>query len=307
MAGARKLRLLLEAHSLAKFSLNRTTLIGMTIIVMTVILLFPISLPINVSSYVENIYNKVGSKPAGTYAIVMLGVGPVHMFDGSSFPAIMAIIQQFFNQHYKVIFVSNTYPEGPIYARLATGGNGYGEPQTISKLIDVKGAVYGVDYVILPFIGGSETGLSLFLADTWAAAPTDYFGTQAADLPIMADLHNAANVGMYLSATISVTGLQADMRQAYGKWSLPVVIACPDASGPTARPYVLSGQAIGVIYGARYSAEYEKLSGKTGQGTATMGQFSIAVFMYVILVVGFNIFNPYKKQIGAVGSSQGLK
>lgn len=268
---------------MVRFALNRPLLVIATVILMGWILIFPVSLPLTVSPSVQAIYDALEDYPDDTIVYVNLLAATVHMYDGSGFPCMIAMWQHFFNRGYKVLFatVGSTHAEGPIYAQIAT-----------NSILNLRGAVYGEDYVIFPLAAGGEAAQASFLDSVHSAYPNDYYNTPTSTIPMMATILTGNDFDLVMSCGYGVETMQGEIRQAHDKYGLPIVFAVPDSFAPALSPYVEAGEAIGVLAGSQMGAEYETLVGKPGQGLATLGQFASAVLGYIILVVVTNIVSP---------------
>jgi hypothetical protein len=232
---------------------------------------------------VQAIYDALEDYPDDTIVYVNLLAATVHMYDGSGFPCMIAMWQHFFNRGYKVLFatVGSTHAEGPIYAQIAT-----------NSILNLRGAVYGEDYVIFPLAAGGEAAQASFLDDVWGTYPNDYYLTSVDTIPMMANIKSGNDFDLVMCCGYGVETMQGEIRQSHDKYGLDIVFAVPDSFAPALSPYVEAGQAIGVLAGSQMGAEYETLVGKPGQGLATLGQFASAVVGYIIIVIITNIVSP---------------
>lgn len=273
---------------MVRFSLNRPLLVIATIILMGWILIYPVSLPLTIGPSTQRIYDAIETYPEGSVVYVNLLAATVHMYDGSGFPCMIAMWQHFFDRGFKIVFatVGSTHAEGPIYAQIAT-----------NSIINLRGAVYGEDFVIYPLAAGGEAAQASFLDDVWGTYPNDYYNTATSTIPMMANIKTGNDFDFVLACGYSIETMQGEIRQSHDKYGLPIVFAVPDSFAPGLSPYVEAGEAIGVLAGSQMGAEYETLIGKPGQGLATLGQFASAVLGYIIIVVITNIVSPLGKGV----------
>jgi hypothetical protein len=267
--------------------LDRKIFYAILLGIMTLVLLFPVPIPLNISDDVQATYDALETTlNPGDVVYVNMGCNPTHWFDGSGFPPIVAVVNHLFALECDVIFVSAFgRPQSPEYvARLMR--------KDLGLIKGIDALVYGEDYVSLPSVAGGEAGLIAWLNDIWTVTPNDYYATPMSDLPMMADVRSIQDIDFVVVFGYSVQDPESMMRQVQAKYGIPVLIVVPDSFAPGLRPYVTSGQAIGMLHGARKGAEYELLVGKAGQGLASMGQFTLCVAFYLILVIIANVTSP---------------
>lgn len=260
----------------------------------SLILIFPLPLPIVVSDTVQNIYNFVEKLPAGT--VTYVNIGSIDWFDGVVFPPLVAEVNQLFEIHAHIIFVN-------------LGGNGYGAYaqyaaricNPASGITNLRGAVYGQDFVILPNVGGGEAGTIAWVHDIWGTTPNDYAGTPLSALPMMANVHTGADIGFVVTTGTLVEDMRSDIRQVQNKYGMPLLMVTNDAFAPGLQPFVSSKQAIGVLHGSEQGAELETLVGVPGQGLASVGQTTIFVILFIAVTAVGLVTAPRKKMDKKMG------
>lgn len=158
-----------------------------------------------------------------------------------------------------------------------------------AKVMEDQGGdmVYGIDYVQLPYLPGRDAALVRFLEDVHATVPVDAFGTPLSELPLMDDLHSYEDIAVwvcphwgfpsivrYVAGERGVTSIQYAHGHSFLIYSVYRAIY-PD----------LVFQTNGFLGGA----QYEKLMGISGLGTATIDSYSLGSIAFIVLVVLGNI------------------
>jgi hypothetical protein len=152
---------------------------------------------------------------------------------------------------------------------------------------------YGVDYVNLGFIAGSETGMAGFVKDIQATISADARGTPLSQLPIMNDVKNI-NSFKYLAFTTS-TSQDMYVRQFSGK-GVPIIGCIQSLYFSVMQVYTSSGQIVGFLNGLRGSAEYEVMIRELGVGAISMDQASITHWFAVLLLIMGNITSYFVRK-----------
>jgi hypothetical protein len=277
--------------------ISRPVLNTIFVAAMVLVLIFTIPLPVIVSPTVQAVYDYINKVPDGSIVWVNACCEPAHWFDGAGFPVIAAVVNQLFEKHFKIVFgsVGATFISAPLFVqRLLDPANG---------VINLRGEVYGTDYVILPTVLGASGGAVVFYSDIWRSTPQDFFGTYLSALPLMANVQTADAFKLEIIWDYGSTGVQTDVAQLHGKYGTPMIIACADALAPGFYPYVASKQAVGMVYGASMGAQYEKLVVKPGQGLASLGQANVEIILFILLMVGANLSILKEKEITEGGKN----
>ncbi len=246
----------------------------------------PLGLPAPMSEATVNAYNVlVALKPNDIICITFDYAG------GSAaelYPQNVVILKHALSLNLRVVAVSFTVG-GPDLADLCFAEAGWG-----SK-------TYGVDYVNLGFIAGSETGMSSFVKDVQATVAADFKGTPIGQIPLMNDVKNI-NSFKYLAFTTS-TSQDMYVRQFSGK-GVPIIGCIQSLYFSVMQVYVGSGQIVGFLNGLRGSAEYEIMIKQLGVGAISMDQASITHWYAVgILIIGNIAFYLTRKTRQSKGGS----
>jgi hypothetical protein len=259
----------------------------LTVAILALVLIFPIPLPIGVSSSVQQVYDRFEAFPDGSVLYCNIVAASAAIMDASSFPPLVALVQHAFDKNMKVVFCSQAShtPESALYVDWILTHPVIG--------VNPRGAVYGVDYVYFLAIR-SEAGMMSWLEDIRATTPYDYWNTPLDDLPIMDNINDGYDFDLGISAGFIQ---DQDMIITQAIYGVPIFFAVIDAYGPSTQQFVLSGQAEGALWGARRAAEYEMLLGKTsGQGLATLGQATVICAVFMAIIVYSNIAHPMERK-----------
>jgi hypothetical protein len=173
--------------------------------------------------------------------------------------------------------------------------------EMVIKKVDPEGNYgyeYGVDYVNLGSVGGSQAALAGFVSDPWGIYPTDQRGTPVDDMPIMQLLTTGTDIDAIVFAGTSHAMWIGQLTQQH---PIPLM-GCVDAGEATeVIPYVQSGQVVGLLNDMRGGAEYEVLTGVPGEAIKTTDPLSTIQLGQAALLVVTNIlyFMSKGKEEGA--------
>ena len=152
------------------------------------------------------------------------------------------------------------------------------------------GVEYGVDWIELGWIPGSETGMAALATDIWGQAPRDYIENQPMSAhPMMEDIRTAEDVDLVISIETGTPGLPEWLRQWNTPFGIPFIVGCIGVSVPGMAPYLASGQLSALMPGLTASGEFEILIGRPGLGVAGLDAVSMSHLLVVLLVLIGNI------------------
>jgi hypothetical protein len=159
--------------------------------------------------------------------------------------------------------------------------------------------VYGVDWVITPYIPGEEPAMAAVAADIWKACNgRDFYGTPFEQLPIMANIHSFRDVHLTTFKAYSGTHIEMFIRQ----WTSA---AYPNVKGVASHAYEDLAYAygkyiLGTLSGARGAAEYEYYLGFPGEERAKIEARNTEAFLlFACIVVGAIYVNMQKRRAAA--------
>jgi len=218
---------------------------------------YPITFPIAVTDPVQRAYGIIQSLNQGDLAIMAPD------FSAASYTAVgasgIAMIEHMMKRGAGIVFVSSFIADSVAMAlRMQTGAK-----------IDSQ-YKYGVDYVNLGYIPGSEAFVNALALDFRANVKTDVRGTPIGDIPLMSKVKTAKDFKVVICLS------SADAIQWWAKhWALQLgtkVIA--GMSGGTvnlALPYYPGRGVDAYINDVVGGGQYEFLLGIPGQATIALG------------------------------------
>jgi len=170
-------------------------------------------------------------------------------------------------------------------------------PLVFDILLDVMGDIdskygieYGVDWIELGWIPGSETGMSAFANDIWGQTPRDYLEDRPlSEYPIMENIRVAEDIDLVISIETGTPGLPEWLRQWNDPYGVPFIVGCIGVSVPGMAPYLASGQLSALLPGLTASGEYEIMIGRPGLAVAGLDAVSMSHLLVVALVLIGNI------------------
>jgi hypothetical protein len=240
-------------------------------------LLFPLKLPIAVSSPAQRYYQAIEGIPDGS-TIVLSGD-----FDPASAPELMpmlnSVVRHLFKKNVKIIALQ-LWPGGP---PLVDG--------VLHRQGDAAGKKYGVDYVNLGYKSGNEVVMLAFGASFSRTFPNDYSGTPVNTLPLMQKTDTFDGTKMLVNISAGYPGTKEWVQQAQGRYHITMVSGSTAVQAPELYPYLQSGQILGLLGGMAGAAEYEVSTGVPGPATKGMdAQSSAHVFIMFLILLGNAIY-----------------
>ena len=152
------------------------------------------------------------------------------------------------------------------------------------------GVEYGVDWIELGWIPGSETGMAALATDIWGQAPRDYIESQPMTAyPMMEEIRTAEDVDLVITIETGTPGLPEWLRQWNTPFGVPFIVGCIGVSVPGMAPYLASGQLSALMPGLTASGEFEILINRPGLAVAGLDAVSMSHLLVVLLVLIGNI------------------
>jgi hypothetical protein len=155
--------------------------------------------------------------------------------------------------------------------------------------LNAKGYRYGVDYVILGWLGGGEAAVRNWAIDIWKQKSYDYSGTPLSQLPLMSNVHSAPDFNFWVIYSKQSTDVDLLLRTIQTFYGLTPVCCCPASDAGSYLIYVNSRQIQELLFGPELAAEYEKMLNMPGFGLKTIDALSIMVLMSIFFLVLCNI------------------
>ena len=239
-------------------------------------LLFPVGLPIKISSEVRGVYDYIEGLPEGSVFLLSLDFDPASKPE--LYPQAIAILRHAFKKNLRVVAMT-----------LWVSGTGLAD-QILSQTAKEAGKENGKDYV---FLGWSPGGSAVILnmgQDLYNAFPADYGGKATKGLPVLAGVQNLRDVTYAVSLGAGNPGVEAWYVFGKDKYKFELGGGCTGVIAPGLYPLLRSGQINGLIGGLRGAAEYETLIGQKGKAVAGMDAQSATHLAIIVLVAICNIF-----------------
>ena len=237
-------------------------------------LIWPLNLPLSVSSNSKAIYDKIESLPDSSAVLICFDFDPTSIPECQ--PMAIALCRHVMKRGLPLIVYTNYPPTPPIADRILT---------ELGKEYNRK---YGTDYVNLGFKTGNDV-LLLTLGSSWTAPfPQDHRGFNTDTMTIfkrypnykkhsfMVDIAHGATVDFFINI-------------GHSQFGVPMACGVTAVSIPQYKAYIQSGQLVGMLGGLKGAAEYEKLVGAPGKATIGMDAQSMAHLVIVGFVLLGNI------------------
>jgi len=258
---------------------------GIFLLLQIIPLIYPMNIPIGVSTSTQQFYDYMYSLPEGS---VVLWQSQLIMFNyGDLAPLSAATLKLLWNSpnHLKTIIIFQD-PSAPIVWD--------NMKKTYGLTTLPPGRTYGVDYVEMGYYVGGELGWARVCDEFQAVYPTDRFGVKDSTLPIVANIKSAKDWAMVIT-TNSWSGLTDYMvRHAYGRYNLPTMIL-PSGMGAVGAMAYYPRVSPAFPIGAGAGAMLEKLQGYSSLGTYFGSAFSLMSFYTVVLCL-INIVSDYMER-----------
>ncbi|MDP2871736.1 MAG: hypothetical protein Q8P31_04280 [Bacillota bacterium] len=256
-------------------NIDRRVIYILLILATLVPLVRPIGLPFSVSEATKKFYAAVEQVPAGETILMAIdysvGGGPdIH-------PQGQAVFRHAMARGLKVVFVAFV-TEGTEFAN-----------QIIAEGEKMAGKTYGVDFVNLGYVPGSEVAISAFAQDVLKVYPKDVRGNVTADLPIMQGIATVADFVLVTEFATGIPGPSEWIKQVGTRYNVPLAIGVVTVMGPQTTPYYQAGQLVGLLSGLKSAAEYEVAMKAPGLATAAMDAQSIDHIVIVLFIILGNI------------------
>jgi len=237
-------------------------------------LLFPLGFPIRVSPEVKKIYDHVESLPAGTLVLLSFDFEPGGKPE--LYPMAIALLRHAFQRNLKVLGVT-LWPAGAGLAEAA-----------LAQVAREQGKARGKDFVFLGYAPGEANAVISMGQDFRAAFPTDYAGTEIAEIPLLMNVRSLRDIPYVLSLSVGFPGIETWYVYGKEKYGFELGGGCTAVSAPRFYPLLNTGQINGLLGGLRGAAEYELLIGTQGKAIAGMGAQSATHFLIIFLIVVCN-------------------
>lgn len=236
-------------------------------------LIYPLGLPIQVSTSTKKTYDTIQNLPKDSIVVLYVEYqsgnwpecGPIetsYLYHLAQRPVRIAIVS------------SNTEAAELTRTR-------------VLPVINWGDKKYGIDWVYLGYLPGQETGMKSFADDVWGTLHTDFYGASFESLPMMADLKSAKDINLL----VYINSLYADpaIRQFNTPFGTKILLGTQIGNTITQSPYLASGQAAGIVLGLRGAAEYDILIGLKADVVIAMDSLTLSHIVAIAAIVVGNI------------------
>ncbi|OGD45548.1 hypothetical protein A3K69_08285 [Candidatus Bathyarchaeota archaeon RBG_16_57_9] len=267
-------------------NIPREVLYGILLVVFVIPMLFPLGLPVPISANVRKWYATIDALPPGS--VVMMDFG----YSGGGEPELGPMAVAVYNHLFK--------KEGIKVISMSTSIEG---PQLWDKAIaEIRpeqsyGAQYGVDYINIGYIAGTETAMAAVGKDLRATTSTDYKGNPLSQYPIMDGIVDATSFDLLIVYTTGGDQSEGWVRQWYTVYGTPYLCSVLAMMIPTMLPYQNAGQIVAVTSGAM-AGQMELLVNVPARGIKSADVITLTHLLCVVYVAIGNIAYFAKKAQG---------
>ena len=227
-------------------NIPREVLYGILIVVFVVPMVYPMGLPIKITANVEEWYQVIDALPSGS--VVMIDFGYSGGGEPELGPMAVAVYHHLFKKGGMKLITMSTSIEGPLLWDKAMAEI---RPERY-------GAQYGVDYIHIGFITGTETAMAAVGKDLRATTSTDYKGTTLDQYTIMDGIVDATSFDLLICYTTGGDQSEGWVRQWYTVYGTRYLCSVLAMMVPTMLPYKNAGQIVALTSGAQ-AGEMESL------------------------------------------------
>jgi hypothetical protein len=245
------------------------------LVVYIIPVLTPIGAPFQMSDITIEMYNYIENMPE--QSIVVIGGSAVFAFDLESSAALIACLKQMARNNLRIVnapFGVEAVQFEKYCVDASRVDERFGGPWK-----------YGRDWVQLPYMPGYTAAIVAFLDDVHSAVATDVFGTPLSELPLMNDLRNYEDIALWICPHWS---FDLVVRFATGEKGIPAMYFAQAAAYAGYSPYMMAYPGmVWMTNGFLGGAQYEKLEGISGLGSAAIDAYAILSAVYLgFLILG---------------------
>jgi len=251
----------------------REVLYVILLIVFIIPMINPIGLPVPVSAAVKKWHDTIEALPVGS--AIMIDFGYSGGGEPELGPLAVAVYHHIFRKGGLKPITMSTSLEGTLLW-----------DKVIAEVKPEQyGRKYGVDYIHIGYISGTETAMAAVGKDLRATTNTDYKGNSLDQFPIMQGIKDASSFKLLICYTTGGDQSEGWVRQWYTPYKVPYLCAVIAMMVPTMLPYQKAGQIVSLLAGAQ-AGEMELLIKMPGRGIKSADVITlthILVFAFIIL------------------------
>ena len=239
-------------------------------------LLYPVGLPIKISSEVRGVYDHIESLPERSVFFMSFDFDPASKPE--LHPQAIALLRHAFRKNLRVVTMT-----------LWVTGTGLAE-QIVTQVAKEMGKENGKDYVFLGWSPGNTAVIINLGQNLYNTFPSDYGGKPTKGLPVLDGVQSLKDVTYMVSLGAGNPGVEAWYVFGKDKYKFEMGGGCTGVMAPGLYPLLRSGQINGLIGGLRGAAEYESLIDQKGKAVAGMDAQSATHVAIIVLVIICNLF-----------------
>lgn len=239
-------------------------------------LLYPVGLPIKISSEVRGVYDHIESLPERSVFFMSFDFDPASKPE--LHPQAIALLRHAFRKNLRVVTMT-----------LWVTGTGLAD-QIVTQMAKEMGKENGKDYVFLGWSPGNTAVIINLGQNLYNTFPSDYGGKPTKGLPVLDGVQSLKDVTYLVSLGAGNPGVEAWYVFGKDKYKFEMGGGCTGVMAPGLYPLLRSGQINGLIGGLRGAAEYESLIDQKGKAVAGMDAQSATHVAIIVLVIICNLF-----------------
>lgn len=257
-------------------NIPREILYGILLVVFVIPMVFPLGLPVPISSNVETWYDTIEALPPGS--VVMIDFGYSGGGEPELGPMAVAVYKHLFRKDgIKVVAMSTSIEGTQLWDRAMDEIR----PESYD-------AVYGVDYIHIGYIAGTETAMAAIGTDLRATTSTDYHGDSLSQFSIMDGINGAEDFDLLICYTTGGDQSEGWVRQWVTVYGTDYMCSVLAMMVPTMLPYQDAGQIISVTSGAQ-AGEMESLVRVPARGIKSADVITLTHILVIIYVLIGNV------------------
>lgn len=257
--------------------LSSRTIWAVVMIVYIVTCTIPIGASFEMSDITIEIYEFIDDLPEGS--VVFIGGSAVFAFDLESSASLIACLKQMARKNLRIVCAPFGV-EAVQFHKYCIDASG---------VMEGRGGtwVYGVDYVQLPYMPGGAAAYVALMDDIHTAVATDVAGTPLNDLPLMQEVLNHEDIDAWICPHWAFDMI---VRYVVAERNIPGIYFAQAAAYANYVPYMMAYPGmVWMTNGFLGGAQYEKLEGVPGLGTAVVDSYAIMSVVYVGFIILGNI------------------
>ena len=263
-------------------NIPREVLYGLLLIVFIVPMLRPIGFPVPISTEVKRWYDTIEALPDGS--VIMIDFGYSGGGEPELGPMAVAVYHHIFRKGGLKAIAMSTSIEGPLLWDKAMAEI---RPERY-------GAQYGVDYIHIGYIAGTEAAMAAVGKDLRATTSTDYKGVSFDQYPVMQGITDASSFDLLICYTTGGDQSEGWVRQWYTPYEVPYLCSVLAMMVPTMLPYQSAGQIVSLTAGAQ-SGQMESLLKVPARGIKSADVITTTHILVLAFVVIGNLAFYAKK------------